>query len=100
MPEIAVADWSGAATPHALAGDYATMRQIIVPAGHVAARHSHPHEQFLYVVSGNARLLCDSGVIALTAGTALRLAPHAWHGAEFSADTVLLEFNVKEELLF
>ncbi|MBV9782638.1 MAG: cupin domain-containing protein [Acidisphaera sp.] len=72
------------------------MRQIHVKAGHVATRHSHPHEQFLYVLSGAAELQCEAGSVPLRPGTAIRFAPNAWHSAEFTSDTILVEFNLAQ----
>lgn len=77
-----------------LAGAGGTMRHVTVKAGHIAARHHHDFEQFLYVVSGHGRLECEEGGIPLEPGTGLHLLPGAWHSAEFMADTVLLEFNL------
>ena len=77
-----------------LGGTGGTMRQISIKAGHIATRHHHDFEQFLFVVSGHARLECEAGAIPLEPGTALRLDAGAWHSAEFIADTVLLEFNL------
>ncbi len=86
------ADWGS--EPACLPGAGAELRQIYVKAGHVAPRHSHDHEQFLLVVSGGGRLTCESGIVALTPGAAIRLQAGAWHSAEFAADTVLVEFNL------
>ena len=77
-----------------LPGAGGTMRQVAVKAGHVAQRHHHGFEQFLFVVSGHGRLECEAGAVALEPGTALRLDAGAWHSAEFMADTVLLEMNM------
>ena len=77
-----------------LPGEGATMRHVVVKAGHVATKHHHDHEQFLYVASGHGRLLCEEGSVALEPGTALHLPPGAWHSAEFTADTVLIEVNL------
>jgi len=98
---VAIAQWgtqskaSGPA-PDALPGRGATMRQVHIKAGHVATRHSHPHEQFLRVLSGAGRLECEAGSVTLHPGTAIRFAPGAWQSAEFTADTVLLEVNLAE----
>lgn len=77
-----------------LGGTGGTMRQVAIKAGHIATRHHHDFEQFLFVVSGHGRLECEAGAIPLEPGTALRLESGAWHSAEFMADTVLLEFNL------
>jgi quercetin dioxygenase-like cupin family protein len=95
MTEVSVAQWHDAGRqPLSLEGQGATMRQIFIPAGTVSARHSHPHEQFLRVISGDGQLECAEGQVSLKPGTALRLAPGAWHSAVFSEDTVLLELNL------
>ena len=91
----AVWDQNGPA-PAPLPGVGAVLRQVHVKAGHVATRHSHPHEQFLLVLSGAGRLECEAGSVPLHPGTAIRFAPGAWHSAEFTADTVLAEFNLAE----
>lgn len=92
-PAITTTLWApGATTP--LAGAGATMRAVPVPAGHVAARHHHGFEQFLYVASGSAMLECEAGRIPLLPGTALHLPAGAWHSAVFDADTVLIEVNL------
>ncbi len=80
--------------PAELAGIGGALRQVFIKAGHVAERHSHPHEQFLYVVSGAGRLAHEDGVVPLQPGLSLHLPAQAWHSAEFTADTVLLEFNL------
>jgi quercetin dioxygenase-like cupin family protein len=97
METVSTALWSftGPASPP-LPGAGATMRQVHVKAGHVAARHSHEHEQFLLVLSGAARLECETGTVEFRPGTVVRFAPGAWHSAEFFEDTVLVEFNLAE----
>ena len=97
MDNVASAAWSltgAAAAP--LPGAGAALRQVQVKAGHIATKHSHPHEQFILILSGAGRLECEAGSIPLHPGTAIRFAPGAWHSAEFTADTVLAEFNLNE----
>ena len=97
MSPVAVAQWDlSGPVPEALPGSGATLRQVHVKAGHIATRHSHPHEQFLLVMSGAGRLECEAGTVPLRPGTVVRFAPGAWHSAEFTADTVLAEFNLAE----
>ena len=96
MPAIHAATWSDAGPPRSeLPGAGGVMRHVNVKAGHIAQKHHHDFEQFLYVVSGGGRLECEQGAIPLTPGTALRLEPGAWHSAEFMADTVLVEVNLE-----
>ncbi len=77
-------------------GQGAGLRRVELRAGTEGVRHSHPHEQFVVVLAGIGTLDCESGQLALTPGTVLHFAPHAWHRASFSEDTVLLEVNLAE----
>jgi quercetin dioxygenase-like cupin family protein len=97
MDAVETASWDlHGPAPAALPGVGASMRQVHVKAGHIATKHRHAHEQFLMVLSGIGRLECEAGTVPLRPGTAIRFAPGAWHSAEFTADTVLLEFNLAE----
>ncbi len=97
MDQVTFAQWPATGpAPATMLGTGATLRQIHIKAGHVATRHSHAHEQFLLVVSGGGAITCDAGTVPLHPGTAIRFAPGAWHSAEFTADTVLAEFNLVE----
>ena len=87
-------DASEAVTLPELPGIGATLRQVRAPAGHSAPRHSHPFEQFLYVVAGSGTLQRESGPVTLTPGTVIRFAPDDWHSAVFTTDTFLLEVNL------
>jgi quercetin dioxygenase-like cupin family protein len=98
MTEAEFAHWQmepGVATLP-IVGNGATLRQVQVPAGHVAARHSHNHEQFLLVAAGSGALQCAAGEVSLTPGTIIRLAQGAWHSATFTSATVLIEVNMAE----
>ncbi len=97
MDDVITAVWDqDGPAPAPLPGTGAALRQVHIKAGHIATRHSHPHEQFLLVLSGGGRLECEAGSVPLHPGTAIRFAPGAWHSAEFTADTVLAEFNLAE----
>ncbi len=85
-----------AAAPPPFAGEGATLRQVQVPAGTVANRHSHAHEQFLIVTAGAGTLQCETGEITLQPGALIRLAAGAWHSATFAEPTVIIEVNLKE----
>lgn len=97
MDQVQSAAWSlDGPAPPPLPGAGAALRQVHVKAGQVVTRHSHPHEQFILILSGAGRLECEAGTVPLHPGTAIRFAPGAWHSAEFMADTVLAEFNLAE----
>ncbi len=85
--------WTGEAD-QPLPGAGATVRRVTVAGGTSVQRHSHAHEQFVLIVSGEGTLECDAGTIELRPGTAIRFAPDAWHSAEFRTDTVLHEVNL------
>jgi quercetin dioxygenase-like cupin family protein len=96
MTETSFATWSlapGASAPP-LEGQGASLRRVEVPAGHVAQRHSHAHEQFLLVAAGRGTLQCEAGEIGLAPGVVIHLAAGAWHAAEFETPTVLVEVNL------
>ena len=75
-------------------GEGASLKMVSVDAGTVAARHSHPHEQFLHVLEGTGTLECEAGTVALGPGTVIHFAAEAWHSAVFETDTVLVEVNL------
>lgn len=101
MPRTDVITWidlpaveAGGAERREIAGTGASLKQILVKAGTVAARHSHPHEQFLLVQEGLVRLKCEAGTVELQPGMVVRFDPGAWHAARFMRDTVLVEVNL------
>jgi len=100
MPGASVTQWNltpGTGQEAAVVpGDGASLKRVNVPAGRRADRHSHPHEQFVLVVSGAGQLECEAGMVELRPGTVLRFAAGAWHSAEFTQDTVLVEVNLPE----
>lgn len=93
-PTITAVQWPPSEPTPGLSGAGAVMRPVSVKAGHVAARHHHDFEQFLFVSSGGGQLDCESGSIPLRPGTALHLPAGAWHAAVFSEETVLIELNL------
>ena len=89
---ITAVQWTDATAT--LAGAGATLRHVVIPAGMVAARHEHAHEQFLFVASGGGVLRGEAGDVVLTLGVALHLPAGAWHSAVFRELTVLIEVNI------
>jgi len=96
LPDSAIwpTDPAVAAALPELAGTGATLRQVRAPAGHVAPRHSHPFEQFLYVVAGGGTLERETGAVTLAPGVVIHFAPDDWHSAVFTTDTFLVEVNL------
>ena len=98
MIESAFAKWQltpGPTVPPVV-GHGATLRQVQVEAGRVATSHSHNHEQFLLVTAGSGTLNCDAGEVTLAPGVVIHLPARAWHSANFTSDTVLIEVNLPE----
>lgn len=66
--------------------------ELRFPKGGVGAKHSHPHEQIGYIVSG--RLIYQEEGCAdkeLKTGDTYYVKPNAVHGIEVLEDTVLLD---------
>ena len=102
MTQASITQWTlspGAdAGPGVVPGDGASLKRVNVPAGRKADRHSHQYEQFVLVMSGAGKLECEAGSVDLWPGTVLHFAPGAWHSAEFTEDTVLVEVNLTENI--
>lgn len=77
-----------------IAGAGASLVCITVPAGTEAARHSHPHEQFVQVLSGSGVLETEQGRKPFAAGHVFHFPAGAWHAATFETETVLIETNL------
>ena len=78
MPTVTSIHWSPESPADQLPGKGAVMRRVPIKAGHVATRHHHDFEQFLFVLSGGGRLECEQGGIALS--PAPRCASRPAHG--------------------
>lgn len=101
MPGAAIYHWDELLAESAagvirrgIQGQGASVKQIEIPAGSTAGRHSHDHEQFVIVLKGSGRLECEVGSVMLKPGTVIHFAPHAWHSAVFDTPTVLMEVNL------
>lgn len=77
-----------------LEGRSAGLVRITIPAGTRAARHSHPHEQFVQVLAGSGRLTTEQGTVPFGPGSVFHFPADAWHAAEFITETVLVEVNL------
>lgn len=66
--------------------------QFTFAAGVSSARHSHPHEQIGYVVSGEIDLVMDGmDTVRLRAGSSYYVAPNVKHYIVTHAPSVLLD---------
>ena len=75
-------------------GEQMSLVMVCVPGGLRSDRHSHPHEQFVHVVSGSGVLETAQGQKAFAAGTVFHFPADAWHAARFDSDAVLIETNL------
>lgn len=91
IPEIVA---PSGVTRRVLAGEGASLVMLRVPAGTRAEPHSHPHEQFVQVLSGSGELETEQGARAFGPGSVFHFPAEAWHAARFDADTVLIETNL------
>jgi len=78
-----------------LDGAGASLVTVRVPAGFEGGRHSHPHEQFVQVLSGSGLLTTEQGECAFGPGSVFHFEANAWHIARFDAETVLVETNFR-----
>ena len=72
----------------------ASLVTVTVPAGTRGERHSHPHQQFVQVISGSGTLTTEQGEEPFSAGSVFVFPAGTWHAASFDADTVLVETNL------
>ncbi|MFO1148239.1 MAG: cupin domain-containing protein [Alsobacter sp.] len=77
-----------------IAGAGASLVMVRVPAGTVAGRHSHPHEQFVQVLEGSGTLETEQGERPFGPGSLFHFPADTWHAARFESDTVLVETNL------
>lgn len=78
-----------------LDGAGASLVTVRVPAGFEGGRHSHPHEQFVQVLSGSGRLVTEQGEYAFGPGSLFHFPADAWHMARFDTETLLVEMNFR-----
>lgn len=84
-----------AVTKRQLSGTRASLVRVAIKAGTSAARHSHPFEQFVQVVSGSGSLETEEGIGSFRAGSLFHFPAEAWHAATFDEDTILVETNIQ-----
>jgi len=78
-----------------LPGAGADLVSVRIPAGFKGQRHSHPHEQFVQVISGAGTLWTEQGEQPFGPGSVFHFPAGADHRAEFTADTLLVETNLR-----
>ena len=69
-------------TRRVFSGENATLAFTTLDPGHTANPHSHPHEQIVYVLSGDLRFVVGDEEVTVTAGDMLVVPPGVRHYAE------------------
>lgn len=77
-----------------LEGQGGSLVRIAVPAGTMAPRHSHPHEQFVQVIAGTGVLETEQGRRRFEPGSLFHFPAGTWHSTEFETATILVETNL------
>ena len=82
-------------------GDKTLMTEFMLEKGAVLPRHSHPHEQTGYLVSGRIRLFVDGAAHDCAPGDSWCIPGDVQHGAEILEDAVAIEVfsPVREDYL-
>ena len=94
--DLLIVDAPGGVTKRRLAIGESTLVTVMVPAGTEAAKHSHPHGQFVQIVSGTGTLTTEQGQKAFGPGSVFVFPAETWHAARFETDTVLIESNLAD----
>lgn len=90
---VPVAELGGGVTRKVLSHSKNLMAcELSFPAGATGAKHSHPHEQIGYVISGSLVYQEDGQEDkVLHAGDTYYVAPNVVHGVQILEDTMLLD---------
>jgi quercetin dioxygenase-like cupin family protein len=74
------------------AGERSMVIRVPCKAGHHVPKHSHPHEQIGYVVSGKVRLTIDTLSETLEAGDSYCIPGNMPHSLDTLEDAVVLDY--------
>ena len=72
-------------------GDKTLLTEFRLEAGHTLPRHSHPHEQTGYLVSGSLRLTIGTEAIVVRPGDAWNIPGEVEHEVTVLEDAVAIE---------
>jgi quercetin dioxygenase-like cupin family protein len=75
-------------------GDGATLAFTTLEPGHAPHPHSHPHEQIVYVLSGQLRFVVGDEEAVVGTGDLLVVPPGVEHWAETIGDEPALDLSV------
>jgi quercetin dioxygenase-like cupin family protein len=77
-------------------GDRMMVALMRMPAGTGAERHSHPNEQWIYILEGTFNAIIGGKKIDAPAGTILYIPSNTMHEGKASPDSDVLFFTVKD----
>ncbi len=82
-------------------GEKTLLSEFVLKAGAILPRHSHPHEQSGYLVSGRMRLVVGEAAHEVSAGDGWCIAGGVEHEASIIEDSVAIEVfsPVREDLV-
>jgi quercetin dioxygenase-like cupin family protein len=81
-------------TRRVFSGENATLAFTTLHPGHTARPHSHPHEQIVYVISGELRFVVGDEEVIVTAGDMLVVPPGVEHWAQTLSDEPALDLSI------
>ena len=77
-------------------GDRMIVGLMRMPAGTGAEAHSHPHEQWIYILQGTFRATIEGKTVEAKAGSLLYIPSNAMHSGKATADGDVVFFTVKD----
>jgi len=77
-------------------GDRMIVALMRMPAGTGAEPHSHPNEQWIYILEGTFRAHIDGKEIEAPAGSVVYIPANAIHGGQATADRDVVFFTCKD----
>jgi mannose-6-phosphate isomerase-like protein (cupin superfamily) len=77
-------------------GDRMIVGLMRMPAGTGAAPHSHPNEQWIYILEGTFYATIDGQAVEAKSGSALYIPADAVHDGKAGADADVVFFTVKD----
>ncbi len=72
-------------------GEKTLMTEFVLKQGSALPRHSHPHEQTGYLVSGNMRITAGNEVVEVKPGDSWCIPSNVEHEAVILEDSIALE---------
>ena len=75
-------------------GDGATLAWTTLEPGHQPNPHSHPHEQIVYIVSGQVRFVVGDEEALIGPGDMLVVPPNVEHWAETVGDEPVVDLSI------